>query len=815
MRAYARRRQGIDYESVVNLALADAFRGLPTFRARDRRAFRAYLFRILRRRIADEYQREVRQPRVVLSYDQVASWNYEEETAFDDRVVDADETAKLLSQLTEQQREVVELRVLTGFSVRETADHTGRSLTAVKAMQRRALLSLRAIVAASAIILIGFIGMRIVGSLSDEPMVVSNDPASTGNGDRHRESSTDEESSLNLLPDSSPVVDREPENDDFVNSDEANLSTEAEKQVDGQTGDKKPSSVSQRAVAQETIVMEHLTGRKAKLGAATNGPAAFPNAVGWSANSTTGGRGGKVITVDSLANTVDPNDGVTTFREAMTSEDGPRIIVFSVAGTIDYRTGRHVPASKLILDASDSDVTVACQSAPAPGITLAGDGIHFGAQNVIVRHCRIHNTMPASESSAQLSSCLKATAGLPKSAPKNIVFDHVSCMWAASSSIVFGVPSIANPAGDNVANVALSNSVVANGSPFPFSQKANGRTSTVPAGARCVSTNDGRIVERCSLVANLFVNMEDDSATLSGIEGGEMVNNIAYNFTNTGLTAKARTTVKNNIDATVAGNLVKPGPDSKASTKARYRPIDLSGNTTANSKVDVTGNYVGEGGQRPKLIEDPLFDLGTTPSTARSADGRDILSMASRSSDHLRCIGASRPQRDVNDQTVIDQFLNGTGSAQERNIAADLSRSESHRWSDSDGDGMPDSWERKVGIDDPSGRDLSGTYTNVEVFLNGLAQCPALDVQLKSTSIFPAGTTHVSIAYDSTWLTWPEGQTIEVCVSGSCQDYTDPENDQIFVATELEAGDHHVTLALKDAKGTKLPVSDEVTFRIR
>lgn len=48
-------------------------------------------------------------------------------------------------------------------------------------------------------------------------------------------------------------------------------------------------------------------------------------------------------------------------------------------------------------------------------------------------------------------------------------------------------------------------------------------------------------------------------------------------------------------------------------------------------------------------------------------------------------------------------------------------------WTDTDGDGMPDEWERKVGLNPDNGKDgtdynLSPCYTNLEVYLNELVK---------------------------------------------------------------------------------------------
>ena len=85
---------------------------------------------------------------------------------------------------------------------------------------------------------------------------------------------------------------------------------------------------------------------------------AFPGAEGYGA-STAGGRGGRVITVTNL----DPS-GPGSLREACEAE-GPRIVVFKVAGTIDGD-----------IRIRNDHITIAGQTAPGDGITIKGNRRH-------------------------------------------------------------------------------------------------------------------------------------------------------------------------------------------------------------------------------------------------------------------------------------------------------------------------------------------------------------------------------------------------------------------------------------------------------
>lgn len=104
---------------------------------------RTLVFSIAHARVVDEHRRRARRPR------QTA---YEPE--LDPRVEDSAETAaldrvgtgrvdELLAELGDDQRAVIMLRVVADLSLEQTAEVVGRSVGAVKQLQRRGLLRLR------------------------------------------------------------------------------------------------------------------------------------------------------------------------------------------------------------------------------------------------------------------------------------------------------------------------------------------------------------------------------------------------------------------------------------------------------------------------------------------------------------------------------------------------------------------------------------------------------------------------------------------------------------------------------------------------
>ena len=90
---------------------------------------------------------------------------------------------------------------------------------------------------------------------------------------------------------------------------------------------------------------------------------------------TRGGSGGRIIRVTTLA-----ADGPGSLRAAIKA-NGPRIIVFEVAGIIDL--------GRTSLDINKPFVTIAGQTAPAPGITIIKGGIDIKTHDVKLQHIRV------------------------------------------------------------------------------------------------------------------------------------------------------------------------------------------------------------------------------------------------------------------------------------------------------------------------------------------------------------------------------------------------------------------------------------------
>lgn len=143
---------------------------------------------------------------------------------------------------------------------------------------------------------------------------------------------------------------------------------------------------------------------------------AYPGVEGYGAYSK-GGRGGQVYHVTNL-----DADGEGSLTYGLEQISGARTIVFDVGGVIDLTTlGRPISIKGEKL----SNVTVAGQTAPYPGITLKGYGITVGsAHDVIIRNLKIRIGDVFKTGEVNQSDPLSIGSS------KQVIIDHCSLQWA-------------------------------------------------------------------------------------------------------------------------------------------------------------------------------------------------------------------------------------------------------------------------------------------------------------------------------------------------------------------------------------------------
>ncbi len=128
-----------DAEDCLGETFVCLVRSLPDFTG-DEAGLRALAFTVARSRLVDSWRRAQRRPRIAggVEIDDVSA------PGADQAALERAAVADILDELGSDQRAVIVLRVLHGFSVRQTADILERSEGAVKQLQHRAVAALRA-----------------------------------------------------------------------------------------------------------------------------------------------------------------------------------------------------------------------------------------------------------------------------------------------------------------------------------------------------------------------------------------------------------------------------------------------------------------------------------------------------------------------------------------------------------------------------------------------------------------------------------------------------------------------------------------------
>lgn len=136
---------------------------------------------------------------------------------------------------------------------------------------------------------------------------------------------------------------------------------------------------------------------------------AFPGAEG-AGRFAAGGRGGAVLLVTNL------NDGGPGSLRAAVEARGPRTILFDVAGTIRLTADLVIRAPR---------VTIAGQSAPGGGIALADATLVVDADDVVIRHLRVRrgDRRPGEGDAVWIRG------------GRRIILDHVSASWSIDETL--------------------------------------------------------------------------------------------------------------------------------------------------------------------------------------------------------------------------------------------------------------------------------------------------------------------------------------------------------------------------------------------
>jgi len=408
---------------------------------------------------------------------------------------------------------------------------------------------------------------------------------------------------------------------------------------------------------------------------------AFPSAEGLGAISK-GGRGGKVIKVTNL----NP-EGQGSLKWAC-GQKGPRIVVFDVSGVI--------PGSVSIR--GTSNITIAGQTAPGAGITLAGNFYIENSRDVIVRFLR--SRPPSGESRASQS--------------ERVIVDHFSVCWGTDETF-----SPSKCSDITVQWCAIEESEIQWEGCMYYGLLHN------------YAMLIGYIDKPTTLHHNLFAHHRLRAPLVSGGRKGldlDYRNNVVYNMRTAAKGSPARVNaIGNYYKAGPACPHLKNGPLVEKYGKPASRcALPRFGFSTKKTKGYFDGNYFSQRGgyvEEKSQLSEPWPAPKVTTQTAEQA--YDLVLA------HAGCL-----PRDAVGRRTVREVRTGTGSwgrlEPEGGLMEGLKPGKPKP--DSDNDGMPDEWEKAHGLNpkDPSDGnkivpagaskgDRHKGYTFIEFYINECA----------------------------------------------------------------------------------------------
>jgi hypothetical protein len=423
--------------------------------------------------------------------------------------------------------------------------------------------------------------------------------------------------------------------------------------------------------------------------AAPDRPVAFPGAEGFGAYAE-GGRGGKVFHVTTL----EDSDTTGSLRHAVEAE-GPRTVVFDVSGTIQLREHLRI---------QNPYITIAGQTAPGDGICLRDGSLVIEADHVVARflRCRLGDVGAGGDA-------ISINRGY------YIIVDHCSASWSLDELIS------ASTRQPTLSEVTVQWCFIAE--------------ALNPAGHGFGSLIRGTGNARYTYHHNLYAHNRGRNPRPGNYNSNphdedplglllDFRNNLIYNFGggHAGYNADTDSVTRLNY----VGNALIPGAESSVDWRAYqtgspYNRGYFADNLMDGKMPDDRWSVVDFNRWTPEQIaaykQTEPFETGPIVTETPQAAMERVLAIG----------GASLPRRDPIDRRIVGTVRDRAGKfiVSQTDVGGWPELASSPAPADSDGDGMPDAWEKENGLDAANAADGNGDrngdgYTNLEEYLNGL-----------------------------------------------------------------------------------------------
>lgn len=322
--------------------------------------------------------------------------------------------------------------------------------------------------------------------------------------------------------------------------------------------------------------------------------------------------GGSVIHVTTLA-----DSGPGSLREAV-QVLGPKVIVFDVGGVIHLQSDLKLGVPR---------TTIAGQSAPAP-ITLAGGSLRLRADDLVVQHIAVRpgpSGVPAIDGNRD-----GLTIGGGSRPVRDIRVENVSLSWSLDGAADIAGGAVRVTFRDNIVAEALNRA----GHP-------KGRHSM---GMLINKDNEGVLVTGNLFAANMFRNpviARGSSVLVAHNLIAAPGHNAIHFYDVPGATP---------LRASVIGNIVLAGPDTRSNVTAVQIPADMA-EMNPDARIYLADNRADAG---PLTSRGPFVLAATPPVEAKLTAPSDVRARV------LRFAGSRPAARDAVDTRIVAGAANGT-----------------------------------------------------------------------------------------------------------------------------------------------------------
>jgi hypothetical protein len=465
---------------------------------------------------------------------------------------------------------------------------------------------------------------------------------------------------------------------------------------------------------------------------------AFPGADGGGSNVT--GAAGTRNSEYAVYRVTNLNDsGTGSLRNAVSASNG--VIVFTVSGQIDLKSELRITGSNL---------TIAGQTAPGGGITIANCPVTITGSNIILRYLRFRLGDQGKEYYTINNSKQEVTPDPDALGAKdcnNIIIDHCSMSWCIDECASFS----------RIKNLTMQYCIISESLNTSWHPKGSHGYGGIWGGSNA-SYHHNLLAHHKSRNPRFDHKYVASKTTKEGVYETyfgpiDYVNNVIYNWKDNSTYGGETDDANNTFHINMIGNYYKAGPSTASSINNRLMQLTshcencIANGNAAPAKIFLEGNLIndaaaawdniamdGNAETRDKTELKNNAKLSSRWTT--NINGVGFIEAANEAYNSVLSFAGASLKRDAIDERIVKDVKEKTGKIIDSvndtpGYITDENFYKGTPITDTDNDGMPDSWEteqmtalgvtgKAVSEFKPSAYNLTAKYTNLEVYMNSL-----------------------------------------------------------------------------------------------